>query len=166
MNAICHDPAGELSSLTRKRLHRSQQGQDPQRRRAGCGELNPIFLFSKEEEDDFKDPLLAKAVRDPLYIVNRRVVVYVFRTTRRSILRPGRVPIAREDDAKCRLRLWSDHPKRRNAGPVRREFGENMAVLEVDENDVLTEQPVDSDRQHHGLSLLPCFAVTRRAKPT
>jgi len=68
-------------------------------------------------------------------------------------------PHSREDDAKCRLRLWSDAGKRRNAGPVRREFGENMTVLEVDDNGALTENPVDESGNTMGCRFYHAFAV-------
>jgi hypothetical protein len=161
MDALCHDPAGERfvldpeSDFIARRQDKNLKG-DVQ----GCGEFNPIFLLSKEDEDSFKkDPLLAKAVRDPLYVVNRRVVVYVFRHGTQVDPRTWPCPHAREDHAKCKLRFWSDHSKRRNPGPVRREFGENMAVLRVDETGALTERPVEESGNTMGCRFYHAFAV-------
>lgn len=161
MDAICHDPDGKRFVLDPESdFIARHQDKDLKGDVQGCGELNPIFLFSKDEEKDFnKDPLLAKAVRDPLYAVNRRVIVYVFDHGTEIDAKSWPCPHAKEGDAKCGLRLWSDHSKRRNAGPERREFGENMTVLKVDDQGVLTEIPVEQTGNTMGCRFYHAFAV-------
>ena len=160
MDAICHDPDGERFVLDPEAdfiAHRKDK--DLKGDVQGCGEFNPIFFFSKDEEAEFKkNAVLAKAVRDPLYVVNRRVVVYIFRHGTEIDPKLWPCPHAREDHAKCKLRFWSDHVKRRNPGPVRREFGENMTVLGVDDAGVLTEQPVEETGNTMGCRFYHAFA--------
>jgi len=161
MDAICHDPGGDRFVLDPESdFIAHAKDKDLKGDIQGCGEFNPTFLFSKEEEDDFKkDPLLAKAVRDPLYVVDRRVVVYVFRHGTEIDPKGWPCPHAREDHTKCILRFWSDATKRRNAGPERREFGKNMAVLGVDATGALTEQPIEETGNTMGCRFYHAFAI-------
>jgi len=161
MDAICHDADGNRFELNKETDFLAKH-RDPDLRGdvQGCGELNPIFLFSKDDEAKFKkDPVLAKGVRDPLNAVNRRVVVYVFDHGTEIDHKTWPCPHARDDDSKCKLRLWSDHLKRRNPGPEQREFGENMAVLKVAEDGAVEEQPVEETGNTMGCRFYHAFAV-------
>jgi len=165
MDAICHDPDGKRFVLDPKADFLGK-GSDANLRGdvQGCGELNPVFVFSKDDEANFrKDPVLAKSVRDPLNAANRRVVVYVFDHGTEVDPTTWPCPHSRDDDTKCKVRLWSDHLKRRNPGPEQREFGTNMPVLTVGEDGALVEQLVEQTgntmacRFYHGFAVRsPC----------
>ncbi|HEY3838010.1 MAG TPA: hypothetical protein VGL72_15625, partial [Bryobacteraceae bacterium] len=79
----------------------------------GCGEFNPMLLFSQEEEQEFQDPA-NKDQRDEENAPNRRVIGLLFRPGTK--VDPSRWPCPRADEgtAGCRKRFWSDGDKRRN----------------------------------------------------
>jgi hypothetical protein len=89
----------------------------------GCGEFNPLLLFSQEEERDFASTT-RHASRNRENAPNRRVMVLLFRPGSR--VDPGRWPCprAQEGTAGCLKRLWSDGEKRRSTHlpGERREF--------------------------------------------
>jgi len=79
----------------------------------GCGEFNPILLFSTEEEQDFQKPE-NKDQRNQENGPNRRVMGLLFRPGTSVI--PGKWPCpqASQGPAGCRARFWSDGEKRRS----------------------------------------------------
>jgi hypothetical protein len=78
----------------------------------GCGEFNPVLLFSAEEETEYAKPH-NKAVRDEENAPNRRVMVFLFRPG--THVTPDRWPCPRsgETDAACKKRFWKDGEDRR-----------------------------------------------------
>jgi hypothetical protein len=88
----------------------------------GCSEFNPDMVFSKPEDDKFKQPK-NKSERDQENKINRRVVIYLFRSG--SEVTPGSWPCPRvkEGVAQCRKRFHSDGDFRRTPrGQERRTF--------------------------------------------
>lgn len=87
----------------------------------GCGEFNPLLVFSKKETADL-DKNHKK--RNEENAPNRRVLAYLFRPG--SVVSPDKWPCprAKEDTAGCTKRLWSDEKVRRNPSGDRREFEE------------------------------------------
>lgn len=88
----------------------------------GCSEFNPDMVFSKPEDDKFKKPQ-NKTERDDENRINRRVVVYLFRSG--SEIKPASWPCPRvkEGVAQCRTRFHSDGDFRRTPrGDTRRTF--------------------------------------------
>ncbi|CAN5409331.1 hypothetical protein BH10PSE17_BH10PSE17_26890 [soil metagenome] len=87
----------------------------------GCGEFNPILLFSLVEQKRFA-PERKKEERDLENSPNRRVLVFLFREG--ATIDPGAWPCpkAKEGPAGCRKRFWSDAEARRSNQDVRREF--------------------------------------------
>jgi hypothetical protein len=87
----------------------------------GCGEFNPLRVFSTAETQAFARPE-NKSKRDADNEVNRRVMVLLFRPG--AVVSPGKwvCPRTTEGTADCRKRFWSDAEKRRNPQAERREF--------------------------------------------
>jgi hypothetical protein len=81
---------------------------------SGCGEFNPLLVFSKNDADAFKSGG-NKAERDARNAPNRRASVFLFPATAKG---PGSVtfpcPPWSEGTAKCKKQLFSDADKRRN----------------------------------------------------
>ena len=100
------------------------QGKDPQGKGdyQGCGEFNPLMLFSQEEEKNFSKPE-NKETRNAQNALNRRVLVLLYRPGAK--VDPGHWPCSRakEGTAACKKRFWSDGEKRRkNRLPDKRQF--------------------------------------------
>jgi len=86
----------------------------------GCGEFNPVLMFSKEENDRFnKDN--DKTARNEANIPNRRVLVFLFRPGSKVDPASWPCPRAKEGVAACKKRFWSDASKRREFQELRRE---------------------------------------------
>jgi len=89
----------------------------------GCGEFNPIMLFSKEEEKEFAKQE-NKEARNDENAPNRRVVIFLFRPGVHVSPDDWPCPKAKDGVGACKKRFWSDGEKRRgNRLPdQRREF--------------------------------------------
>jgi hypothetical protein len=81
----------------------------------GCGEINPVMLFSEDEEKKYKDPKNVKE-RDQKNRHNRRVLVFVFRHGTK--IDPKKWPCPHYGQqgfaqfAACKERRWSDYDRR------------------------------------------------------
>jgi len=123
---------GIVGPVTRKALYRAYmdaicpvtldpqqdfigRGQDPGGKAdyQGCGEFNPAMLFSEEEKKEFAKPE-NREKRNNENAPNRRVMAFLFRPGTR--VNPARWPCprAKEGQADCRKRFWSDGEKRRS----------------------------------------------------
>jgi hypothetical protein len=87
----------------------------------GCGEFNPVMVFSEAELKEFSKPE-NKPTRDAENVVNRRVMVLLFRPG--TSVPPDKWPCPRTGEGVegCRKRFWSDGEQRRTPQAVRREF--------------------------------------------
>lgn len=81
----------------------------------GCGEFNPLLILSTKDGKE-----LAKRDRDLLNLVDRRVVVFLFRPEVRLAVGDWPCPRASEGTAGCRKRFFLDAKKRLEPGPERR----------------------------------------------
>ncbi|HBY61031.1 MAG TPA: hypothetical protein DEH78_14505, partial [Solibacterales bacterium] len=124
----------------------------------GCGEFNPIFLFSKSKTDAAKKDPVLREVRNELYVVDRRALVFVFKHGTRIDPKKWPCPTAKQDGSLCVKRFWSDGDKRRTEGPEDRTFGDRMTILAVDETNTVTPVPVEETgntmacRFYHGFA--------------
>jgi putative peptidoglycan binding protein len=86
----------------------------------GCGEFNPVLLFSKSEKSELDQPKNHDARNDENE-PNRRVLVFLFAPGTR--VDPARWPCPRAKDGigGCTKRLFADANVRRSPGDVRRE---------------------------------------------
>lgn len=89
----------------------------------GCGEFNPLLMFSKSENDAFQ-PQSMHAKRNQENGPNRRVMIFLFRP--KSVVDPGKWPCPRvkEGVAGCKKRFWSDGEKRRSFQATRRKYAD------------------------------------------
>jgi outer membrane protein OmpA-like peptidoglycan-associated protein len=102
----------------------------------GCGEFNPVLLFSQEDQSAFdqaargdkkkqeNQDLLTQ--RNAANSPNRRVMVLFFRKGSKVVPAKWPCPSAVEGTAKCRKRFWSDSEDRRSTHSpgVERKFTE------------------------------------------
>ncbi len=161
MDAICHDAAGEPFILDPKNdfIARGKGGKSLKGDVQGCGEANPIFLLSKEME---KDSLQSKEFiesRNDIYKVDRRVIVFLFQQGTEIDQNKWPCPAAREGDAGCKLRFWSDYKKRLSESDQNRTFGENMSILSVDDANNLVVTPVEQTGNTMACRFYHAFAV-------
>lgn len=121
MDKTCVDDTGAAFQLTNDDF--LARGADPDGKGdyQGCGEFNPVLIFSNDEEKEFKKPGKTKA-RNEANSPNRRVVIFLFRPN--SIVTPGKwpCPLATEGGEGCTKRFWSDGETRRQNTDKRREY--------------------------------------------
>lgn len=92
----------------------------------GCGEFNPVMLFSEREAEEYAKPQ-NKSLRDEENAPNRRVMILLFRPGSRVKAEKWPCPRAKESFAGCRKRFWSDGERRRTERrpDARREYEES-----------------------------------------
>jgi peptidoglycan hydrolase-like protein with peptidoglycan-binding domain len=79
----------------------------------GCGEFNPLLLFSQQDDARFQQAT-DKAERNTANQPNRRVVALLFRPDSRIVSMKWPCPRAREGPMGCRRRFFFDGEARRN----------------------------------------------------
>ena len=90
----------------------------------GCGEFNPLLIFSQQEEDEFQQAD-DKTDRNAANAPNRRVIALLFRPGSRVTPSKWPCPRAKEGVSGCRKRFWSDGEQRRSLHlPAERKFEE------------------------------------------
>ncbi|MGH9902943.1 MAG: peptidoglycan-binding protein, partial [Pyrinomonadaceae bacterium] len=124
MDVLCRDRGAQPYTLTKEDF--LARGADAKGKGdfQGCGEFNPLLLFSQKVEDAFERSK-NKIARDIANMPNRRVLMYLFRPGAK--IEPARWPCprTREGAAGCKKRFWSDAERRRRRLPdERREFAE------------------------------------------
>lgn len=156
--SVTGDPKGEAGPATRKKLFLAYMdaicrdandqpfqvkkedflggGQDPEGKGdyQGCGEFNPVLVFSKDEDKQLSDPKL-KHQRDGENVPNRRVLIFLFPPgvhVAPDLWPCPRVGAVDQDDAKgaavCRTRFWPDGDDRRGPQDKRREYKDSNTV--------------------------------------
>jgi outer membrane protein OmpA-like peptidoglycan-associated protein len=112
-----------LSPLTLAKSDFVAQGADADGKAdfQGCGEFNPVLMFSAAESKAF-EPAAKHAERNEENAPNRRVMALLFKPG--TVVDPGRwpCPTVKEGGAKCKKRFWSDAADRRTFKPNRRTF--------------------------------------------
>ena len=108
------DKADKPETLKLEKTDFLAQGQDKGGKGdyQGCGEFNPILLFSQEEEKAFQQDK-DKTKRNEANAPNRRVMVLIFRKGTKVDPNRWPCPRAKEGTAGCKKRFWSDGEKRR-----------------------------------------------------
>lgn len=87
----------------------------------GCGEFNPVLMFSREENAGFEKDS-DKSERDKQNGPNRRVVIYLFEPGSTIEVSKWPCPKAKEGVDGCKKRFFSDASKRRSFQDQRRDY--------------------------------------------
>jgi outer membrane protein OmpA-like peptidoglycan-associated protein len=105
---------GQVINFSVKETDFLAQGKGPDRKGdiQGCGEFNPILLFSAERDREFSNPAKKKE-RDEANAPNRRVLIFLFKPG--TLINPGKwpCPTVTEGAGGCKKRFWSDGEARR-----------------------------------------------------
>lgn len=120
MDAVSVDEAGKGFEVPAKGF--LGQGEDKAGKAdyQGCGEFNPLVMFSTREAADFAAPS-RKEDRDDANAPNRRVTAFLFPKETRITVAKWPCPRVNEGVGGCRKRFWSDAPVRRTNQELRRE---------------------------------------------
>jgi hypothetical protein len=99
------------------------RGADPKAKGAvmGCGEFNPVMVFSASEQRAFTASP-SKTARDRENAGNRRVVIFLFRPGVNIDVRAWPCPRATEGSGDCRKRFFSNSTQRLSNGSERRTY--------------------------------------------
>jgi hypothetical protein len=87
----------------------------------GCGEFNPVLVFSTDETETFSKPEMHPQ-RDAENTSNRRVVVFLFEENSHVTPDDWPCPRASESDTACRNRFYNDGESRRSPSDTRRTY--------------------------------------------
>jgi len=124
MDAICRDDDNQDFRLKPEDFLARGLGNDGKGDYQGCGEFNPLMIFSKDEQAFF-DKEANHNARNKENQTNRRVLILLFRPG--SQVDPGvwPCPSAKQGSDGCRLRFFSDADQRRSNQGARRTFEES-----------------------------------------
>lgn len=119
MSSICTDGDGRSFGLPRATF--LGEGADAKGKAdyQGCGEFNPLVMFSQAEAARFNRPE-NRAERNRENAPNRRVTVFLFPEGTTVDMAKWPCPRATEGSAGCRKRFWSDAVVRRSNHAERR----------------------------------------------
>lgn len=125
MDRICIDDDAEPFKLTREDFLARGKGKDGKGDIQGCGEFNPILLFSKADKARL-DQKENQTERNSKNRPNRRVMILLFRPG--SEIDPVKwpCPTVTEGVAGCKVRFFSDGEKRRQNTDEERQFSETQ----------------------------------------
>ena len=77
-DVVCVDPGGKPFTVAKQDFLGRGGDQKGKGDFQGCGEFNPVMIFSRDEQQEFDSPEEAP-VRDQENAANRRVVIFLFR---------------------------------------------------------------------------------------
>jgi outer membrane protein OmpA-like peptidoglycan-associated protein len=138
------------------------RGEDPAGKAdfQGCGEFNPMLIFSQTEEDAFSQAQ-DKSDRNSENAKNRRVMVLLFRKGTRVTPNKWPCPRAKEEVAGCRKRFFSDGEDRRSRhlADDRREFEKTQDTFACRFYDRLANlSPCERNWTGNGLLFMQCLS--------
>ncbi len=113
MDLLCSGDDGQPFKLEKTDFLAGGANHDGKGDYQGCGEFNPVLLFSEEEQQEFKRDENREA-RDEANAPNRRVIVFLFE--RNTLVDPNLWPCpkAKDPGQGCKARFWSDGEDRRS----------------------------------------------------
>jgi hypothetical protein len=112
MGLLARDPDGKSFGLPKRAFLGKGADAKGKGDYQGCGEFNPLRIFSSQELETFRHPD-QKANRDAAGAINRRVSVFFFPGDTKITVSKWPCPRATEATAGCRKRFWSDQAERR-----------------------------------------------------
>lgn len=121
MDAICRE--SDRGPFQVPRTGFLGRGEDPGGKAdvQGCSEFNPILVFSRDEDQQYRDPA-RRDERNQDSQPNRRVLVFLFPVGSHVAPAAWPCPRATEPSASCRPMFWPDADVRRNPGDERRDY--------------------------------------------
>lgn len=120
MDAICLDDDGNKFQLTPDDFIARGAGKDGKGDFQGCGEFNPLMMFSKAEKTFF-DKEVNKKERNKENQQNRRIMILLYRPGTRVDPAKWPCPSVKEGVAGCILRFHSNFKDRRSNLDEKRE---------------------------------------------
>lgn len=121
MDVICTDDDIKPFTLARDEFLARGRGSDGKGDIQGCGEFNPILLFSKSDKTRL-DQQDHQQERNSRNRPNRRVMILLFKPGSEIDLAKWPCPTVKEGVAGCTARFFSDGEKRRSNQTEEREF--------------------------------------------
>jgi len=125
MDWLCTDNEGAVFKRERTDLLARGADADGKGDYQGCGEFNPVRVFSTAETAEF-NKAADKTARDDQNGINRRVIVYLFEPGSRVAPTDWPCPRAKEGISDCKKRFWSNGETRRNPQAARRDYGKTQ----------------------------------------
>lgn len=121
MDAICVDEFRKPFKLTKNDFLAKGAGDGLKGDCQGCSEFNPVLMFSKAKNDEFKQPSKREA-RNAANTPNRRVLVLLFPAG--VVINPKKWPCPPPTTGvpDCKARFWSDAQTRREFQKDEREW--------------------------------------------
>ena len=156
-------------------LARAEDGKGLKGDVQGCGEFNPILMFSKEEHDDFERSS-DKTERNLENGPNRRVMILLFAPGRQINPEHWPCPRAREGVVGCKKRFFVDADQRRQCQQERREFEQTQDTFACRFYQLITDDsPCEKvlstilirlfDSQARSLPFAPCVVTEPGKEP-
>jgi outer membrane protein OmpA-like peptidoglycan-associated protein len=120
MDVLCVDDTGTPFRYRKEDFLSRGGGAGGKMDYQGCGEFNPVRVFSEEAAARFEKPA-NKAERNAQNASNRRVVIYMFDAALGITAAQWPCPTATEGGAGCRAQFWPDGDARRSPRGAQRE---------------------------------------------
>jgi outer membrane protein OmpA-like peptidoglycan-associated protein len=129
MAKLAVDGTGAAFTLPLSRFLGKGADKDGKAAVQGCGESNPLRVFSQQETRRFTDPSEHER-RDAENAINRRVTVFLFAPGTEVPPAKWPCPRTREGITGCRARFWSDASARATPTETRREFPADLTTFQ------------------------------------
>jgi outer membrane protein OmpA-like peptidoglycan-associated protein len=123
----------------------------------GCGEFNPVLMFSQEEHQRFEQAA-DKSERNAENAPNRRVLILLFPPGRRVDPELWPCPRASEGPADCHRRFFADADQRRTFQAERRELETTQDTLACRFYHLITD---NSPCDRRAILTLDCFVFLK-----
>ncbi len=120
MDALCTDDDNNPVQLKPEDFLAGGTGNDGKGDFQGCGEFNPLMMFSKEEKALF-DKEQNKDARNKENQINRRIMILLYRAGTKIDPAAWPCPTVKEGPEKCQLRFFANAKLRRSNLEQRRE---------------------------------------------
>ncbi len=121
MDTIAQDESGKPFKLEKKDFLAKGIGKDLKGDIQGCGEFNPLFLFSNADKTEF-DKKENESIRNGRNMPNRRVMILLFKPGTQIDSTKWPCPSVIEGVAGCKKRFFSDGEERMQNSEEEREF--------------------------------------------